>query len=303
MAKPTKFGAGKVKQRTLTPGSMKDAAQKSFPNQGLPSNVVADKQANLLFIGALALSAALVGAGMFCCVALIISGFNVTPTNWFGVVGGVIGFAAMLFVARAAVWMSIFGAVMYAQKSGAWDALQALCERAMKLKKLIPGGATTAALLLIQGYISRGELDKTIELGQKQYEEFGQDPKQQQNLAPMYSTLGLAFYMNGAWRESITWNDRAIAAFNQLIEQFKTKKGFVAKVAGSQTEEWTKNMHIQLAMAHFNNGTNHFQLRNYRGAKENYRLAVEHANQAPDFPDKAQLLQVSKEQLGRLKHA
>lgn len=299
--RPGGFQSGKVKTKMVVAGGAKNN-KPAFPNQGLPSNPIADKQAKMLFMALLTMSFVLVAGALFFAVAMIIAALKSNPMNYFGVAGAVVAIVATFFVARTLLWMSLFGSLMYAQKSNAWEAQLFLCEQAMKLRKLIPGGATTAALLLIQGYISRGDIEQTIKIGQEQYETFGKDPKQVQNLAPMYSTMGLAFHMQGAWRDSIVWNDRAAEAFSKILTNFKERKGIVAKLAGSQTTEWTKNIETQLAVTHFNNGTNHFNLRNYRAAKDSYRQAVEHANQAPDFPEKNDLLKVSKEQLSRLKH-
>ncbi len=303
MAKAMKQGGGKMKTKTIGAGANNNKGKVAFPNQGQPSNLVADKQAKLLFMGLLTGSFVLVTAGMFWAVAQFISSVNQSPIVWLGIVLSIACVVVLLLIARAMLWLSIFASLMFAQKANAWETQQFLCQQAMKLKKLIPGGASTAGLILVQGYINRGEIEETIKLGQQQHDEFGNDPKQVQNLAPMYSTLGLAFHMQGAWRESITWNDRAIEAFAKILEQFAKKKGIAARLVGSQTEEWMKNVHTQLAVTCFNNGTNHFNLRNQRGAKESYRQAVEHANKAPDFPEKSDLLKVSREQLSRLKHA
>jgi tetratricopeptide (TPR) repeat protein len=294
---------GKMKMRSMNSGGPKGGGKVAFPNQNLPSNPVGDKQAKLLFMAVLTLSVVLCIMGITWCAAQVY--YGVINANWLGIAVGAVGIGVLVMFARSAVWLSIFAALMFAQKSNAWEAQQFLCDRAMKLKRIIPGGATTAALLLIQGYISRGQLEETIKIGQEQYEEFGNDKNQQQNLAPMYSTLGLAFHMQGQWRDSITWNDRAIEAFAKVLEQMKEKKGFVAKLAGAggQSQEWIKNIHTQLAVTYFNNGTNQFNLRNHRAAKEAYKHAMDHANQAPDFPEKADLLKVSKEQMQRLKHS
>lgn len=302
MAKGMKSGTGKMKTRTVGGPAMRQQQGKvNFPNQGLPSNPIADQQSRWIFTGGLLATFLVIAAGVFWCVTQIMAGLTGTP-NYVAVAAGFIGIVVLALVSRAGVWMSIFGALMFAQKNNGWEGQKYLTERAMKLKKLIPGGATTAALLLIQGYISRGEVEETIRIGEQQYAEFGKDPKQTQNLAPMYSTLGLAFHMQGQWRDSILWNERAIEAFDKILDQFENKKGFMAKLAGAQGQEWSKEVRKQLAVIYFNNGTNHFNLRNHLAAKDNYRKAVEQANLAPDFPEKPDLLKVSKEQLSRLKH-
>jgi hypothetical protein len=303
VAKPIKTGAGKARTREIRQGGGSKPGAPAFPNQGMPSNEVADKQAKLIFLAGMGISTLVLFGGLFWCVALFVSAIRVAPVNILGIIAAVVGVVAMFFVARACVWMSIFAALIFAQKHGAWVATQDLCRRAMKLKKLIPGGATTGALLLIHGHISRGELDETIQIGQQQYEEFGKDPKQAQNLAPMYSTMGLAFHMQGQWRDSLTWNERAVEAFEQTLDQFKNRRGFMAKLAGIQGAEVQGNIHQQLAATYYTNATNHFNLRNHRGAKEAYRKAMEHANQSPDFPEKADLMRVSREQMQRLKHS
>jgi hypothetical protein len=77
----------------------------------------------------------------------------------------------------------------------------------------------------------------------------------------------------------------------------------MAKIAGIQSAEAVGSIHQQLAATYYTNATNHFNLRNHRGAKEAYRKAMEHANQSPDFPEKADLMRVSREQMQRLKHS
>lgn len=303
MAKSIKQGGGRMKQRTMMPAGAKGAQKPSFPNQGLPSNPVADKQANLIFVGGLAVSVGSVLAGLFFCVALAVSGFNSQPTNWFSLAGGILGAVALFFVARAAVWMSIFGAMMYAQKNNGWDATKSLCTKAMRLKKVMPGGATTAAGLLIQGHISRGELNEVVQLGEQQYNDFGSDPKQQQNLAPVYGAMGMALYMQGSARDSIKWNERAIQAYGVSLEQFKNRKGLAAKLAGAQGADYADAINGQIAVAYFSNANCYMTQQNHRSAKECFRKVVEYANQAKNLPEKEMMLSVSKEQLGRLKHA
>jgi hypothetical protein len=293
-----------MKQRTMMPAGAKGAANKpSFPNQGMPSNPIADKQANLIFIGGIAVSGLLIVAGIVWCIAVVVSGFNSQPTGWLSIAGGVVGIVLLAFIARAALWMSIFGAMMYANKNNGWEATKSLCARAMGFKKLMPGGATTAAGLLIQGHISRGELDEVVKLGEQQYNDFGNDPKQQQNLAPVYGAMGMAFYMQGNGRDAIKWNDRAIEAYGKSMEQIKSKKGIAGKLVAPQSGEYIDAINGQIAVAYFSNANCYMTQQNFRGAKESFRKVIEYANQANNLPEKDMMLSVSKEQLGRLKHA
>lgn len=303
MAKSMKQGGGRMKQRTMMPAGAKATTQPAFPNQGRASNAVADKRANLIFVGGLLVLGGLILGGLFVSLAMVVGGFNSQPTNWLSIVGGIVLSALLVLAARAAVWMSIFGAMVYAQKNNAWEATKSLCAKGMGLKKIMPAGATTAATMLIQGHISRGELDEVIALGEKQYAEFGNDPKQQQNLAPIYGSVGMAMYMQGAARESVKWNERAIEAYLQTLDQLKNKKGLAAKVASAQGGEYIDAINGNIAMAYFSNANCYMTQQNHRAAKEAFRKVVEYANQAKNLPDKEMMLSVSKEQMSRLKHA
>jgi len=61
-------------------------------------------------------------------------------------------------------------------------------------------------------------------------------------------------------------------------------------------------MQTQLTVAYFNNATSHFNLQNFRQAKANFQKAMETANQAPDFPEKSDIVKASREAMTRLKH-
>jgi hypothetical protein len=43
-------------------------------------------------------------------------------------------------------------------------------------------------------------------------------------------------------------------------------------------------------------------MQNFRMAKQNFFKTLETANLAPEFPDKAEIVKTSREQMARLKH-
>jgi hypothetical protein len=74
-------------------------------------------------------------------------------------------------------------------------------------------------------------------------------------------------------------------------------------MAGAQSTQVVGNLKMQLAVVSFNNASSYFNLQNHRSAKVYFQKANEFATQSPDFPEKADLLRASREQVQRLKHS
>jgi hypothetical protein len=301
VVKGSKFGAG-GKMRTKVMGAPK-GKRPELRLDAAPSNEAGDKQAQMIFIGLSLFSIVLVCGGLFFSIATLIGGINSGHFLWGAIVGGAIGIGVCIFLARALAWMSHFGAIMYAMKVRAWESQERLCQSALKNWRIHPGGAAMAALMLVQSLVGRGQFDEAIEAGQEQWKLHGEDPKFAETLAPMFTSLGMAYQVKGDPKEAIVWTDRGISAMQRSLADLSEKKTWRAKFAGLQGIEWTKQLKMQLSVAYFNNATSYFNQMNYRQAKQAYKQALDACNQAPDFPEKDDIVRVSREQLTRLKHA
>ena len=300
MAKGQKFG-GKLKTRTV--GGVK-GKRPELP-QSKPSNADADKKAQLIFVAVSITALLLVLGGLFWSVSMLINGVSggFAHAHWAAVILGGITLGITIFLARSLAWLSYFAAIMYAARAQAWESLERLCRSALKRWRIFPGGASTAALMLVQSLVGRGEFDEAIAVGEEQYKLHGEDPKFSQSLSPMYTSLGMAFQVKGDSRQSLIWTERGIEAMQKALDELAERKSWQAKLAGPQAAEWTKSLRMQLCVAYFNTANCYFQQNNYRQAKQFYKLAIDTTNQAPDFPEKADIVNVSREQLSRLKHA
>jgi tetratricopeptide (TPR) repeat protein len=300
VAKSTKSGQ-RVMSKTI--GGTK-GKRPEFPIQAVESNAVADKQALTIHYGLLALCVvASVGALTYGGWE-IYTGMGTIPWNYVAIVIGVLSLASVFFIARSLLWLSIIAPVMNAAKDKGWKAQEELCNKGLKMARFFPdGSAVTLSMLLVQSLLSRGCVQEAIELGEVQQSLHGDNPKFAETLAPLYTAIGMAQQVSGDLKQSIVWNDRAIDAFGKTMTKFATtKKGWFTKLAESQGQDITGTMQTQLTVAYFNNATSHFNLQNFRQAKANFQKAMETANQAPDFPEKADIVKASREAMTRLKH-
>ena len=300
MAKPTSRGGGRV--RTKSFGGAK-GQKPELPVNNTESNEAGDKQAMLIHYGLLTGSAVITLAIIVFSIAQLIGGINSQPINWFGVVAGVLGLPISFFVGRSMFWLSFFVPIMTSARSKSWASQEKLCRKALGFSKVLPAGASTASTMLVQSLVSRGQFDEAMALGEDQWKAHGSDPKFDENLGPLSSALGLAQQMRGEARQSIVWNERAIECFTRSLDNFANKKSFFSKVAGAQSAQVVGNLKMQLAVVSFNNATSYFNLQNHRSAKVYFQKANEFATQSPDFPEKADLLRASREQVQRLKHS
>ncbi len=277
-----------------------------LPINTAASNPIGDLQARALFGGLLCASTLLFGTGVFWASGQLIEACKHTPVDWVSAVLMAVSLVAMVLVARSLVWMSYFGAIMFATKKQAWRAQEVLCRSAIMLAKVIPGAASTASLVLAQNLIGQNKSQEAITVAEEQWLR-STGPKgtvkPDQNVALLCASAGLAHQLAGDVRASITWNERAIEAFRSVLDSVAKPKGLMAKLAASQGSHWIGPVRLHLAVVHLHNANAHFGTMNYRAAKENFKRAIDNANQAPDSADKKEVLKVAKEQLARLKNA
>ena len=273
-----------------------------LPVNDEPSNVVADTQSKLIFAAMCLVSTLLVGGALVWSVREGVHAAYGNPANLVGVVVSVLAVAASVLLARTLIWASLFVPIMFASKSKAWASLESLCNTANKLWRIIPGGSATAAVMLVQSLMSRGQYDDAVKFADDEWQLHHENIEYNRSLAPMYSAVGMVLQSQGDFKNSLMWCDRAIEAFEGLLDQLVNKPSFLAKLANSQNQQVTAGVHTQLAVSYFNSAATHFNQRNYRAAKESYKRTLDHLNSSSDFPEKADLLMATKEQMSRLKH-
>lgn len=291
----------KVKTQTVVKRQRGPKAQ--LPLNTAESNSQADLKTRLLFWGLLSGSILLFGSGVFWAGQRLEIALTNSPVDWVAIVLLTVGFAVMVLVLRSLVWMSFFGAIMYATKTKAWRSQESLCRTAIKGWRILPGVASTASLVLAQNLLGQSKPQEAINVADDQWQRLGTSGKPDQNAALLYATSGLAYQMLGNARESITWNERAIEGFKGVLEQVEKPKGLITKLVAAQGTRWVGPVRMHLAVVHLHNANAYFSQMNYRPAKENYKRAVDLANQAPESAEKKELLQVARDQLARLKHA
>lgn len=267
------------------------------------SNVIVDQRMMLIHKGILAAGVLGILAIWYFAATQLFASLQSSPVNYLGIVLCGLAIGGSFIVARALFWLSFIGPIMLAAKDKAWYSQEELCRKAQKFANFLPAKGTTATAILIQSLVSRGKFEEAFQLGDDVWQKYGDNTKFDENTSGIAAALGLACQMQGDGKNSIVWNDRAIESFNRLTETMKTKKSLFAKVAAPQQQQLIGNINTQLTVSYFNNATSHFNLRNHRQAKLNYQKALETANQAPDFPEKADLVKAGKEQLQRLKHS
>lgn len=300
MAKVTRVD-GRGAQRTVSAGPRGKRAE--FPVNTSESNEKGDRQAQLLHIALIVGAVLVLTAILLFAVSQIGTGMTAQPLNWAALIAGVAALAATFFVGRGLLWLAFFAPIMLAAKNKAWKSQESLCRKAIACGKLFPAGGSSASLVLVHSLVGRGQFDEALKQGEDAFKTYGSNAKFDENLGPMYSALAIAQQMNGDIKQSIAWNERAIESYSRSIDNFGKKKGIVAKLAGAQAGQVAGQLKSQLAVAHCNNGANYMNLMNYRQAKIDFQKAMEHAAQAPDSPEKADLVRACREQLSRLKHA
>jgi tetratricopeptide (TPR) repeat protein len=274
-----------------------------FPVNAAESDATADKQAKFSHYSILAGCVLLDGAALAWGGHQIYSGATAHPPSTVSIFWGALTLVAAIFITRSLLWLSIIVPAMFAAKNKGWQSLEQLCRQGLAMSQLFPGNALTLSLMLVQSLLTRGELDQAIALGTEQDKLYANNPKSVDLMGPLYTSMGMAEQAKGNVRQAIPWNEKAIAAFLKTLEKNATeKKNWLRKLAESQGGDVSGNLKTQLTVAYFNNATSYFNTMNYRVAKSNFQKAIETAAQAPEFPEKADIVKASREAMTRLKH-
>ena len=286
----------KVKSKVDAP----DAPQSPMVQE---SNPRGDKLATLLFAGIIVIAALVLVGSSFYSISLFSRAIQASPVEWMNVGISSVTLVVSVVLVRALIWLSLFGSMSLAVRLGGWNAIESTSKKALMLPNFLSRGSAWASLFLVQSLVSRGKYDEAREAAESEWERSGWDEKQAQSLGPLATTVGMSLQAQGDMKNALKWNERGIEMLNKCIEFVnRPNKGFFEKAAATQAGDWMGQIKAQLATAHFANGTIYFNKMDYRRAKENYKKAVDYANQSVDFPQKDYMLQMGKEQLQRLKH-
>jgi len=275
----------------------------SMPVNTAESNKRGDQYASLTTVGLIvAAIAVLVGGGLYS-IAGFQAAITASPLDWFKLILVTLTLVASLMIARALFVFSFFGAIMLGTRMGAWKSVEDNCKRVMKLPSFLSKGTAWASLALVQSLVGRGQYKEALEVAETEWNRTGEDAREAQNMGPICVTAAIASQVESDQKAAQEWNNRGIAALNKSLELLaKPKKGPIEKLAASQAGDWEGQLKTQLIMAHFQNANILFSKMDQRRAKENYKKVVEYSNNSPDFPQKSDILKVSREQLSRLKH-
>ncbi|MCA9815763.1 MAG: hypothetical protein R3C24_10270 [Cyanobacteriota/Melainabacteria group bacterium] len=310
MAKNMKAMKGKKSQRAMRGmGAVQGRAVKRAKGQQLPvnenpSNEKWDKLGYAMFGSLLVIGVLTAAFAVYYSSNRFLEALSASPIDWLTCVFMTLLLAGGFFAARAFVSLAFFGTVMLCSKFGAWKTTEAICGLAIKYRFLVPNGGSWASMALVQSLISRGLFTESIEIAEKEWERSGANEKQALNLGPMCAAAGMAQQVEGNRKQTAVWNERAIESLTKMLENAESdKKGIFAWAARSQAGSWVGQVKMQLAAAHFSNANVHMETMDYRRAKASYKSACDYAVQSPEFPQKEDIIMMSKEQLQRLKHA
>jgi len=248
-----------------------------------------------------AAGAVLLGGGFYS-VTTFQGAITASPLDWGKLILATVSLAAALLLARALFVFSFFGAIMLGTKMGAYKSVESNCKRVMTLPSFLSKGTAWASLALVQSLVGRGQYKEALEVAETEWNRTGEDAREAQNMGPICVTAAIASQVENDHKAAQEWNNRGIAALNKSLELLKNpKKGLLEKLAASQAGDWEGQLKIQLIMAHFQNANILFSKNDQRRAKENFKKVVEYSNTCPDFPQKSDIIKVSREQLSRLK--
>ncbi|HEY9712071.1 MAG TPA: hypothetical protein V6C72_01300 [Chroococcales cyanobacterium] len=275
----------------------------SLPVNSTPSNESYDRLAYVVLFGLLFVALALVVGGVAVGVHGVVEASTHQPIDWWKLVTSVLLAALCVVAARSVSALALFGSVMLASKQGAWKSVETISKKATQYKRFIPGGVQLYSTAAIQSLVNRGQYKESLDLAEREWNEAGGDPKKEQGLGTICFAAGIASQGEANVKQSQLWNDRAISILVKQLEELKQPpKGMMAKLARTQAQDLEGQIRVQLAAAYFNCATMHFNVQDYRRAKENFRQAVDSAVKAPEFPQKAEIIKFGNEQLARLKH-
>lgn len=275
----------------------------AMPVNTAESNKQGDQYATLMTIGLVAAAGAVLLGGGYYAITGFQASIAASPTDWGKIVLMTLVAVASLLLTRALIWFSLFGPIMLGTKMGAWKSVESNCKRVMTLPSFLSKGTSWASLALVQSLVGRGQYKEALEVAEAEWNRTGEDARDAQNMGPLCVTAAIASQVESDNKGAQEWNNRGIAALNKSMELLKKpNKGPLEKLAASQAGDWEGQLKTQLIMAHFQNANILFSKMDQRRAKENYKKVVEYCNNSPDFPQKSDILKVSREQLSRLKH-
>lgn len=257
-----------------------------------------DKIINVVYVGGLALSAVTMIGFVWFTAMNFQKAVSTTPTDWMTVVMMLVVTVIAAFTLRALVWASFAGSVMLANHLKAFHSQEVICKRALKYRKLIPGGTIWAVHALMAQMVQRGQFKELIPFGTAEYEAYAKKDSKDQNLAPLCAYLGMAHQVLGDAHASILWNERALELFQKALAPLE-KLGKDQKVP---QQALIDNMIMQYAGSYANLGASYFGVGNYGKAKKNFQLSLEQLERVKDNPQKQQLQRGIQEHMGRLKH-
>lgn len=291
-------GIQRTQQRVV-----KQTQAQELPVNDAPSNASGDRLALLSFGGLVAAAALVLGFGSYYSIHNFITAVSAEPVDVWTCVVMVLILVTSFMVARMLYWLSFFGSVMLATRTGAWSMGETICKKAIRFHKLVPNGSGWASVALVQSLIGRGQFEDAVSYAESEWERNGENSRQVLNLGPMCVAAGMAQQATGNIKQASLWNDRGISALTRILEQADAKGGgLFARAARMQASQWTGQVKMQLAVAHFHSATFHFNNQDFRRAKENFKKSVDYANQSPDFPQKQDVIKMARDQLARLKH-
>jgi hypothetical protein len=291
--------SGKVITKTI--GGHRGKRQE-FPINSAQSNASGDKKVFALHYALLVVTAAVAIALAFWGGAEIYHAFRAHPIDWWKATAGTLAIASVFFVGRGLLWISIMAPTLLAAKLKSWKSQEDLCRKALKFSAIAPGGGLTAAMILVQSLVTRGQFPDAIAIGEEQHKRHEKDPNMAEGLGPICSAISIAYQMQNDAKQAIVWSDRALASYTLTLENYGKKKSWFMKLADTSGGDVVGNIRTQMTVAYFNNGSNYFAQQNFRMAKVNFQKTVEIANQAPEFPEKSEIVRACKDQLARLKH-
>ncbi len=262
-----------------------------IPISDAPSNKKGDQLAILVCVGLLSLAVAMLGGGIYWSLTSLTNDFRQPPYDWVNaaIVTSTLVFAVL--ATRALIWFSVLGPIILATRMNAWQSLETFSSKGMAVARFYPGGTSWLSTALVQSLVNRGKYDEALAAADLEWNRSGSDDRQAQNLGTMCFAAGVAHQAKSDMKKAQIWNERAISVLNKSMEQLQQpKKGVLAKATEPQSAQAIGQFKIQLAAAYFNNATIYFNNQDFRRARENYKLAIDNAVKAPEFPQKAEII-------------
>lgn len=254
-----------------------------------------DKLAYAVFWGTLGGGTILNGVMVFFIMQALRTDMAKSSVDWLHAGFMFVSLLLALFLLRAVIWGAfVLGAGM-ASRTQSWAAQTKICTWAMKVRDILPGGASWAAQAIIQQLMTRGEYEEVIDLGTREYELMVSRKSKDHTLALLCSCVGLAYQSKNENHRAIEWNERSAEQFKAMFASLDKN---AKKLAGQGLVD---QLSMQYAGVYANLGALYLALGNKAKAKENFKLSMEQARKLPDSAQKRELVEKIQEQLTRLK--